>query len=140
MRKHRRTTETRTLVYPAGTVSPEDLLTFIQFPSFTKMWKDLDLTDDELRALEICIQIDPKRPPLVAGSGGLRKVRFAPARWHTGKRGALRIGYCYIEEYSVVGLVVVYPKSGKENLTKEEKDIIRKMIDRFRLLVENGGG
>jgi hypothetical protein len=139
MRKQR-STETRTLVYPAGAVNPEDLLSFVHFPAFTRAWKHLKLTDDELRVLEICIMVDPKGPPVVRGTGGLRKARFAPGRWNTGKSGGLRIGYCYVEAYSVVGLIVAYPKSGKENLTKEERNLIKTMIERFHQVVENGSG
>lgn len=139
MAKHKLSRETRTLVYPAGVVNPEDLLTFVHFNHFTAEWKRLKLTDDDLRALEILIMASPARAPVIPGTGGLRKGRFAPPRWKEGKSGALRIGYVYFEEYSLVGLIVVYAKKNKTNITDEERKVIKQLIERFRTFIEKGG-
>jgi hypothetical protein len=138
--KHERSRETRTVVYPAGVMRPEDLLTFIHFNHFTAEWKRLGLTDDDLRALECCLMAAPSGPPVMRGTGGLRKVRFSPQKWHAGKSGGLRIGYAYIEEYSVIiGLIVVFAKKEQANLDMRERNEVKKLIERFREIVERGG-
>ena len=114
-------------------------MTFIHFNCFTAEWKRLELSDDDLRALEILIMISPTKFPLMPGTGGLRKCRFVPPRWNIGKSGALRIGYVYVEEYSVVGLIVAYAKNDKANIAPKERKVIKDLIDRFKLFVENGG-
>ena len=119
------------------------LLTFIHFNLFTSAWRELGLADDDLRALETAILVAPDRAPLVPGTGGLRKLRFAPPGWHMGKRGALRVGYVYFEDLATVGLVAAYAKRGKADVGAGEKKLIRQLIDRFRALLEvrgtNGG-
>ena len=139
MVQHRLSRETRTLVCPQGMVSPQGLLTFIHFNCFTAEWKRLGLSDDDLRALETLIMISPTQFPVMSGTGGLRKCRFVPRRWNTGKSGALRIGYVYMEQYSVVGLIVVYAKNDKANIAPKERQVIKDLLDRFKLFVENGG-
>jgi hypothetical protein len=58
----------------------------------------------------------------------LRKIRFAPPSRHTGKRGALRIGYVYFRVADSVYLLTVFPKNEQANLTAAEKTEARKLI------------
>lgn len=118
-----------TLVYPEHALSPEDLLNFIETKVFTREWKTLGLSDDDLFALQILLMGGPKRPPVIPGTGGLRKVRFSPPAWRKGKRGALRVCYVYFEEYAIVLLVIVYAKGEKDSLSAREKAIIKRMIE-----------
>lgn len=113
----------------SGRPGPEDLLNFVETRVFTREWKDLGLSDDDLFALQIMIMGDPKGSPLIAGTGGLRKRRFSPPRWWRGKRGALRVCYVYFEQYAIVLLVVVYAKGEKDSLSAREKRIIKHMIE-----------
>ncbi|MFI5380426.1 MAG: hypothetical protein ACHRHE_14100 [Tepidisphaerales bacterium] len=119
-------------------MTPEDLLTFIQFPHFRREWNRLRLDDEDLRALEIAIMCNP-RQPVVAGTGGLRKLRFAPPGWRRGKSGALRIGYVFLEEFSVVGLIVVYAKADAANISPAGRQVIRRAIEQFTLYWRKGG-
>ena len=67
-------------------------------------------------------------PPVIQGTGGLRKIRFAPSRWNTGKRGAVRVCYVYLQEYWTVLLVFAYGKHEKLDLTEDEKSGIKEYI------------
>ena len=67
--------------------------TFIYLHGFVAQWNQLRLNDDDLRELEQSIMNNPAAGDVIAGTGGLRKLRFAPKRWRRGKRGTLRIGY-----------------------------------------------
>jgi hypothetical protein len=119
------------LRYPKHAISPEDLLHFIESKVFTKAWDDLGLNDEEdLTALQLSIMCAPKEAPVVPGTGGLRKLRFAPVTWRTGARGATRVCYVFFEEHGIVLLVYVYDKRQKDNLTAAEKQEIRAYIRR----------
>jgi hypothetical protein len=81
-------------------MSSEELLYFIETTEFTKSWEKLGLDDeDDLLALQLSIMAAPRRSPIIKGTGGLRKLRFAPAAWKVGARGAVRVCYVYFEEY-----------------------------------------
>jgi hypothetical protein len=121
------------LQYPKHALSPEDLLHFIETGAFTKAWSDLGLNDeDDLTALQLLIMCSPKAAPVVPGTGGLRKLRFAPAKWDSGTSGAARVCYVHFEEYGIVLLVYVYDKHQKDNLTEAEKKQIRGYIGRAK--------
>jgi len=110
-------------------LKPEELLHFIEFPAFSTAWeKDFGLDDDALLALQLLIMANPKAHPIVRGTAGLRKLRFAPQGWHVGKRGALRVCYVYFQEYGVVLLVAVYSKGQKDDLSSEERKLVSKAI------------
>jgi hypothetical protein len=81
----------------------------------------------------------PRAAPVVPGTGGLRKLRFAPPEWHTGKRGALRVCYAYFREHSIVVLMAAYSKNRKDNLSPAEKTVIKKMIAEIGELLSTPG-
>lgn len=63
---------------------------FIEVPMFTKKWKELGLTDENLRELQNILLENPKAGNAIQGTGGLRKIRI-PLDQH-GKRGGDRKG------------------------------------------------
>jgi hypothetical protein len=110
-------------------LSPEDLLHFVELNQFRDEWEKLGLdVENDLWALQIAIMSKPDGPPVVPGTGGLRKIRFAPLEWHTGKRGAVRVCYVYLKEHWTVLLVMAYGKNEKLDLTPEEKKGIKEYI------------
>ena len=66
-------------------------LTLIQLSTFAAKWPKLRLTDEDLLSLEGLLIDNPEAGQVIPGTGGLRKLRFAPPSWHTGKRGASRV-------------------------------------------------
>lgn len=100
---------------------------FILTAPFERQWKNMDLTDEELRQLEIDILKNPKLYPVILGTGRLRKMRFAFEG--RGKSGGIRILYVDFEEVKLIYLIGAYPKSEKENLTTTERNLMRKVID-----------
>ena len=105
-----------------------DFLSFVQLRPFLANWKALGLDDDELRGLETSIMTGPRIGAVIPGTGGVRKLRFAPSRWRTGKSGALRVCYVYFEDLSIVILITAYGKSRQENITAEDKSAMRRLI------------
>jgi hypothetical protein len=69
-------------------------MTFGQSSLFVAAWRQLRLTDDDLRELERQLMQSPAGGAVIQGTGGLRKMRFAPPSRGSGKRGGLRI--CYV--------------------------------------------
>lgn len=50
---------------------------FVELPSFVARWKALGLSDGDLLRLELDLLANPKIGPVLKGTGGVRKVRFA---------------------------------------------------------------
>ena len=100
--------------------------TFIELQIFRSRWNDLGLNDTDLRRLQIELLADPKVGAVMQGTGGVRKMRFAFE--HQGKSGGVRVIYVDFEIYEKIYLLTAYTKNEKENLTKEERNEIRKLI------------
>jgi hypothetical protein len=63
----------------------------------------------------------------MVGTGGFRKVRVA--REGMGKSGGARVVYIYRNDKFPLFLITVFPKNKKENLTKEERNKLKKRAD-----------
>ena len=60
------------------------------------------------------------------GTGGIRKVRF-PLE-NKGKSGSVRVCYTDFEEYEVTYLITAFTKNDKDNLTQDEKNVLKKLV------------
>ena len=69
---------------------------------------------------------DLKVGAVMQGTGGVRKMRFAFE--HRGKSGGVRVIYIDFEVYEKIYLLTAYTKKEKENLTKEERNEIRRLV------------
>src|SRR5688572_11464966 len=115
--------------FPKPALEPVDLLHFIELRAFTEAWDHrLALGDDELTALQILIMMQPKGAPVVSGTGGLRKLRFAAKATPVGKRGGIRVCYVYFEQWGIVLLVTAYAKNRKDDMSAAEKKRIQEII------------
>ena len=103
-------------------------LGFVENPSFSSSWEAFGLPDDDLRMIQNEIMRRPQGFPVIPGTGGLRKMRFAPSAGAKGKRGALRIGYVYFAEFELVLLVLAFHKSIRDDISPAEKKVIRAII------------
>lgn len=100
--------------------------TFIEVPIFTKRWKEIGLGDEELQTLQIMLLKDPESGPVMEGTGGIRKVRF-PLE-NRGKTGSVRVCYTDFAEYEVTYLITAFEKKEQENLSNEEKVVLKKLV------------
>ena len=103
-------------------------LRFIHLSVFARKWNSLKLDDDALRQLENEIIKNPTIGKVVAGAGGIRKLRFSPAKSGRGKSGAYRVCYYYVVDRSTVLLVTVFSKDQRDNLSQAEKNEIKSLI------------
>ena len=104
--------------------------TFIEVPLFTKRGREIGLSDDDLVQLQIMLLKDPESGPVIEGTGGIRKVRF-PLE-NRGKSGSVRVCYTDFAEYEVTYLITAFTKKDQENLTDEEKSVLRKLVKSLR--------
>lgn len=110
---------------------------FVMTAEFDKQWKAMELTDTDLVRLQQMILADPKIGPVMRGTGGLRKIRF-PFEGR-GKSGSARVAYIDFLFCERIYLISAYSKNEKENLTKEERNEIKKMIEAIEKSLKKGG-
>jgi len=103
---------------------------FVMMPEFDRQWKDMDLGDDELRQLQETLLQNPKAGDVIQGTKGLRKIRIAFEG--QGKSGSGRVAYVDFTVHETIYLITAYPKNEKDNLSKEERNKIAKMIVRLK--------
>lgn len=108
--------------------------TFIELPIFRSRWKAMGLNDDDLARLQRELLEDPKVGPVMQGTGGVRKMRFAFE--DRGKSGSARVIYVDFEVYDKIYLITAYPKNEKDNLTKEERNELRQLMDILKKQLE----
>lgn len=125
------------VIHPPTMTRAEDWKRWIIPNAVWNKWKSLGLDDDDLNALQICVMMNPKGSPVIPGTGGLRKVRFA--RRGQGKRGGFRIGYVYFEEYGTIALLAVYAKNDDADIPMGQRATIKKGIENMLKWIESGG-
>lgn len=86
---------------------------FIESPLFTKLIEKY-LSEEEYAALQWHLALHPDSGSIVAGSGGLRKIRWATKG--QGKSGGIRTIYYYQEKDQQIWLLTAYAKNEKETI------------------------
>jgi mRNA-degrading endonuclease RelE of RelBE toxin-antitoxin system len=84
------------------------------------------LSTAEQEAVVDLVAYDPTRGDLIAGTGGLRKLRIAVGG--SGKRGGARVIYYFYSEDFLVLLVALYAKNEKSDLTAREKKSFARLV------------
>lgn len=89
------------------------------------------LSEADLQAMEVAIAASPGVAPVIPGTGGLRKLRWAtPAR---GKRGGIRTIYFHHARSEAVYLLTAYAKANRDDLSAED----RKAHTRLEAAIKN---
>jgi len=100
---------------------------FIMLPEFDKQWKAIGFDDNDLKALQEELTINPEKGEMMRGTGGLRKIRVAFEG--RGKSGSARACYVDFAVYEKIYMISAYTKNDKDNLTKEERNEIKRLIE-----------
>ncbi|MBU3890066.1 transcriptional regulator [Methylosinus sporium] len=102
------------------------MLTVIETPTFARLavqcWED----DDRTAFIDF-IAGNPDAGDVVPGSGGLRKIRWGSVG--RGKRGGVRVIYFNRLANGEVWLLLVYPKSVRDNIPANVLREIKKELD-----------
>ena len=98
---------------------------FVETPVFTATIRR-HLDDEQYRQLQIALMLRPEQGPMIQGSGGLRKVRWATAGG--GKRGGLRVIYYWVPGDRVFYMVYAYTKSAQGDLTPAQTRQLGRLV------------
>lgn len=102
---------------------------FIESPRFYKRWIALGFSEEDLLELQLVLISDPKIGPVMRGTGRLRKMRYAFE--DRGKSGSVRVLYVDFEEHERIFLLNVFAKDEKENLTRDERNKVKKALSKL---------
>jgi hypothetical protein len=92
--------------------------TVAETPIFTKQADDL-FDENEKQDLIAFLSQNPLTGDVIAGTGGVRKLRFAASG--RGKRGGARVIYYFYDETVPLYALLAYPKNAKTDLTPDDK-------------------
>lgn len=107
---------------------------FVMLPEFDKRWKEIGFTDKELKALQEELTINPNKGDIMQGTGGLRKIRVAFE--DRGKSSSARVCYVDFAVYERIYLITAYAKNEKDNLSKEERNNVKKVIELLKRTID----
>ena len=103
-------------------------------PEFDRKWKEIGFTDIELKTLQEELTINPNKGDLMQGTGGLRKIRVAFEG--RGKSSSARVCYVDFAVYERIYLITAYTKNEKDNLSKEERNNVKKLVEFLKKTVD----
>jgi hypothetical protein len=88
------------------------------------------LLSKEMRyEMENQIAMDPLHWPVIRGTGGIRKARFA--RDGVGKRGGGRACYLYITVHETIYFLSAYAKNEKDDLSDQDKKKMKNIVEQI---------
>lgn len=100
--------------------------TVVEPPTFIAVAEKL-FSAEEIAEIIETVADDPDCGDVMPGTGGFRKFRFA--REGMGKRGGARVIYIYRNDQFPIFLITVFAKNQKANLTKDERNKLKKRAD-----------
>jgi hypothetical protein len=84
------------------------------------------LSENDRNELIDFLATRPLRGNVLAGTGGIRKVRFA--KGGKGKSGGVRVIYYYYSAERPVYLLEIFGKNEKANLSRAERNALAKVV------------
>ena len=89
------------------------MFSFIETQLFTRLVQQY-LSDDQYAELQKALIENPELGPVIAGTGGVRKMRWAaPGR---GKRGGYRVIYYVRRPKGIIWMLTMYPKNVADSI------------------------
>jgi mRNA-degrading endonuclease RelE of RelBE toxin-antitoxin system len=102
------------------------MFSFVETRLFTRLVLEY-LNDDDYVALQQALLQNPDAGPVIPGSGGVRKLRWAASG--RGKRGGYRVIYYVKRAHGVIWLLTMYPKNVAENIPAHVLRQIREEVE-----------
>jgi mRNA-degrading endonuclease RelE of RelBE toxin-antitoxin system len=98
---------------------------FVETPVFTAgLRRHLD--DGQYRRLQVALMLRPEQGPIIRGSGGLRKLRWAKSGG--GKRGGLRVIYYWLPVEQLFYMLYVFSKTEQGDLTPSQTRALGRLV------------
>ena len=89
------------------------MFSFIETQLFTRLVQQY-LSDEQYAELQVALMANPELGPVIAGTGGVRKLRWAaPGR---GKRGGYRVIYDVRRPKGIIWMLTMYPKNVADSI------------------------
>lgn len=88
------------------------------------------LNEDERLALEFFIACGPEDHPVIPGSSGFRKARWA--RRGKGKSGGFRAVYFFLAEPGRIYMAAIYAKSQRQTLSAADHNVHAKLAAQIK--------
>ena len=88
------------------------------------------LGDEARRKMEEAIVAAPDAAPVIRGTGGIRKLRWAGSG--RGKRGGIRTVYFYHAGPGAIYLLSAYAKADREDLTPADTRALSRLVAAIR--------
>jgi hypothetical protein len=98
---------------------------FMELAAFSRN-RSRYLDDEAFRLLQEWLMRVPDLGALMQGTGGLRKLRIGDAQRGKGKRGGLRVIYFHWPAGPQFWLFTLYEKGEMDDLTPEQKTILKR--------------
>ena len=87
-------------------------------------------------AMEFFIASTPEAHPVIPGSGGFRKARWA--RRGKGKSGGFRVIYFFLAGLERIYMAGIYAKSRKETLSAADQNVLAKLAAQIKKAAKGG--
>lgn len=84
------------------------------------------LSDDSRREMEAAIVADPAAAPVMPGTGGIRKLRWAGSG--RGKRGGIRTIYFHHAGPEAIYMLAAYAKAARDDLSPLDKKALARLV------------
>jgi hypothetical protein len=94
------------------------------------------LSEDERMAMEFFIACAPEGHPVIPGTGGFRKARWAQVG--KGKSGGTRVIYFFLSAPGSIYMASIYAKSRKETLSKADRNVLAKLASQIKKAAQGG--
>ena len=88
------------------------------------------MADNDYRNLQNFLLLSPKAGDVIAGTRGLRKLRFGDPIRGKGKRGGLRIIYYWYESKLQFWLFTIYDKDEMSDLGQKERKALMDLLNK----------
>ena len=84
------------------------------------------LSEDDRKEMEAAIVAVPDAAPVIRGTGGIRKLRWAGSG--RGKRGGVRAIYFWHAGPAAVYMLAAYAKADRDDLTAADRKVLARLV------------
>ena len=86
------------------------------------------MTTECLQELVDELTCNPEKGVVIAGAGGIRKLRWRIGKNNKGKSGGVRVLYYYDKGTLLILLITLFEKSDQDNIDASEKIELKKLL------------
>ena len=84
------------------------------------------LSVDSRRVMEATVVAAPDAAPVIPGTGGIRKLRWAGSG--RGKRGGIRTIYFHHAGPEIIYMLTAYAKASHDDLSPKDKKVLSRLV------------